>query len=183
MKKNAKKNYQFGAGQKKVATNGNFIAVFQKYMNNPFTMNHELAHKKVIDHFFPEDPAEIYEVNGRPMTGNKFMKNHDVREVYKDKNYLEIYKKIVIAGYVQEIIDLGLEDYFEQILTAQMQNVKQIAEFCNAFGGEVMLWQNCYTNDDGKFYYLCKQVGRGFNQIVNDWIEAGKWCKNFLKAA
>ena len=183
MKKNNKKNYQFGAAQKKVVDNFVTSAAYKTYVNAPFMMSHELAHKKVIDHFFPNDPAEIYEVNGRPMTGNKYMHNHDFREVCKDKTYTEQYKKIVIAGYVQEIIDLGLEQYFEQILTAQMKNVKTTVEFYSMFGGEVALWQNCYTNDDGKFYYLCKQNGMKFDQIVNEWIEAGKWCKEFLKAA
>lgn len=182
MSKKMKKNYQFGVKYQNV----NFVntAVFKTYANAPFMMEHEIAHKKVIDHFFPEDPAEIYQTaEGRWMTGNNKMNGNDVREVVTNKTWFEQYKKILIAGYVQEIIELGLEQYFEQILEAQMQNVKTTAEFYSMFGGERELWHNCYTNDDGKFYFICKLAGMGWKETVQAWKEAGRWCREFLKAA
>ena len=159
--------------------------VYRRYANNPFTMSHELAHKKVIDHFFPNDPAEIFEVAGRPMTANKWMKTGGIEKLKnmgKNKNEFEIYKKIVIAGYVQEIIELGLEDYFEQILETQLKNVKKTVDFYKFYGFQA-LFDNCYTNDDGKFYWVCDEAGKNFKQIMREWIEAANWCKNFLKAA
>lgn len=182
MKKNAKKNYQFGVKYQNVA---NFVntAAYRTYANNQDLMNHEIAHKKVVDHFFPNDLAEIsQDINGRLWTSNKWMRTTDFRVICKDKTLRENYKKILIAGYVQEIIDLGLEQYFEQILAAQMNNVKTMANYLKGFGFQA-LFDNCYTNDDGKFYWLCSEVGMGFNDIVKEWIETGKWVKNFLKAA
>ena len=157
--------------------------IYRKYANAPFMINHEYAHKKVIDHFFPNDPAEIFNVNGRPMTANKWMKEGGINKLKNmNKNDREIYKKIVIAGYVQEIIDLGLEDYFDQILEAQMKNVKKIVDSLKYYGFNT-LFENCYTNDDGKFYWVLDEAGLNFKQIMREWLEAGKWCKEFLKAA
>lgn len=157
--------------------------IYRKYANNQDLMNHEYAHKKVVDHFFPNDLAEIRpDENGRLWTSNKFMRTTDFRVIYKNKKLLENYKKILIAGYVQEIIDLGLEDYFDQILEAQLKNVKKVVDSLKYYGFQT-LFENVYTNDDGKFYYLCNEVGLNFKQIMKEWLETGRWVKNFLKAA
>ena len=182
MKKNAKKNYQFGV---RFQNDVNFVntEVYKKYANNQDLMNHELAHKKVVDHFFPNDLAEIsQDATGRLWTSNKWMRTTDARVIFKNAALRETYKKILIAGYVQEILDLGLEQYFEQILEAQLKNVKKVAEQLKIFGFQTV-FANCYTNDDGKFYWMCDVAGKNFKETMNEWIEAGRWCKNFLKAA
>lgn len=156
---------------------------YQAYANNPFTMNHEIAHKKVIDHFFPNDPAEIINRNGRPMTTNKWMRNANVKAVAKNKNMLDKYEKILVAGYVQEIIDLGLEDKLDQILDTQMQNVKNVEYgLIQMRCGFQALFENVYTNDDGKFLYFCKEAGVA-KDVFKRFKAAGKWCLEFLKAA
>lgn len=182
MKKTNKKAYVFG--QKYQNVDFKNTAVFKRYANAPFMMEHEVAHKKVIDHFFPNDPAEIYQnAGGRWMTANNKMNSNDVRAVVADKTWFEQYKRILIAGYVQEIFELGLTQYFDQILEAQMQNVKTTVDFYSAFGSFEDLWHNCYTNDDGKFYYICTLAGMSFKEIVNEWMNAANWCKEFLKTA
>ena len=157
--------------------------IYRKYANAPFMMEHEIAHKKVIDHFTPEDPAEItQDKNGRWWTHNKHMSSNDIKSVLNDKAYFTNYKKILIAGYVQEIITLGLEDHLDQILETQIKNVKKVVDQLKYYGFQT-LFDNCYTNDDGKFFWLCNEAGLNFKQIMKEWMEAGKWCYNFLKAA